>query len=116
MLQAQGLTSLDITQLWALLEGAEWNPEKYNLAFVGEPPSEFDEAEGMSWASQLPDAFQRLLANLSVEQRPRIARAFSEIEGPNLSADEASEFLERLSELAQKGIASGRGLFMWETV
>ncbi len=98
-------TSLELEILWAILDGEEWSPERYQLEYVGEP--------GETWLCRFPAPFVARLRALSPSQLPSVAAKWAAIEELSCDADDIRPVVDALVALATSATAKGRALYLW---
>ena len=108
--QFRGLTDLNFSALWAVLEGEVWSSKKHALTLVKL------EESGETWLFQFPQPFCAKLAALTdaaVRSTSDAWTATEELSLDGWSVDEVLPVVEKLRALAKRAEESGGELFLW---
>ena len=106
-LQYNGIGSLDIGMLWAILEGGDWNAKRYM------PEGVRLDDEGEAWLDRFPDDLTRLLADADGGTLARTADRWAQAGELDWSADELRPLLDDLHALARRAVAAGKSVYLW---
>jgi hypothetical protein len=107
-IQLKSITSMNLSTLWAMLDGANWTPDRMD-GFE----SLSVEVEG-PWLERCPKAFLDALRKIDEKDLDRIGRewaATDEMEGWN--PEHARELIEELNHLAWMAEEPGQSLYIW---
>ncbi len=103
----KGLTDLNFTILWALLEGRDWDVDTHALESVAMGK------DGETWLFRFPAP---LVAKLAALDKPGIARAaalWAQTEELMCEPAEIEPVVIELVRLARLSSSSTKGLFLW---
>lgn len=101
----KGLTNLEFTTLWALMQNEEWDLDKHDLEAIGEP--------GETWLFRFPDTFVEALASLDSASISRVVPLWANTEELQWEPSEAQEVIEELVRLARLARTTSKRLFLW---
>jgi hypothetical protein len=104
----KGITGLELGTLWAILERADWDLERYMLETVATGEG------GESWLELFPPDFVRALASMdarTIEDASVEWAGTEELAG--WSPDDLVPLLEDLQRLSRSAQAKGHGLYLW---
>ncbi len=105
--QCNGITSLEIEILWAILEGEEWDVDRHVL----ENTLIADDEE--SWLQRLPDDLVNLLARADAASSAKVLVSWAETEEMEADPADLRPLLDDLQGLARQAAASGKSLYLW---
>jgi len=109
--ETNGLTSLEMGTLWAIMDGAEYDPNVHALEDVrwGEGNE--------SWLHRFPESFIALLARLDACSQGAVGGTWAQTEELRCSADDVQPVLDALHNLADRQMRSkGESLYLWGCV
>ena len=101
----KGLSDLELTTLWALMQNEEWDLDQHNLEVIGEP--------GETWLFRFPSTFIEALASLNQADISRVAPLWADTEELQWEPSEAQEVIEELVRLARLARDTSKPLFLW---
>lgn len=110
LFETENLTSVEITTLWAILEGVACNTDRHFL------PELLAEGAGESWLHELPAIFVQLLAKLDEDSILDAAREWSLTEELMCSPSDLVPGLREFGRLARVAINAKTSLFLWGAV
>jgi hypothetical protein len=102
----RGFTGIELSALWALIEGMECSSK--HMLSTG-PVSEESEAI----VERFPQPFVELLEALSDSQINELSSSWAGAEGIQHDAEELVDILSDLRRLARKATSSGKNLYIW---
>jgi len=105
--QYNGIGSLDIGILWAILENTAWNAKRHM------PEGIRIDDDGEAWLDRFPADLTRLLADADADTLARAASAWSHTEELDCAADELRPVLDDLQTLAREALAGGKSVYLW---
>jgi len=109
--EASRLTSLEMGTLWAIMDGAGYDPGTHVLEDV-----QWGEGNE-SWLHRFPDAFVALLAGLDERSKTAAAEAWAQTEELQCSPSDVQPVLAQLHGLADRQMRSnGESLYLWGCV
>lgn len=105
--ELKGLTDLELTTLWALVQDEEWDLDQHALEAIGEP--------GETWLFRFPDTFTEALASLDRSHISRVAPLWADTEEmqEEWEPSVAQAVIEELVRLARRARATSKPLFLW---
>jgi hypothetical protein len=103
----QGLTGLEFSSLWAILEGSDWDVHRHMLQGVS------TEAEQERWLEEFPASYVQQLAACDPAKLIQAAVAWSQTEELQCAASQLQPVLLDLQRLAQLALAEQKGLYLW---
>ncbi len=109
--QLPGVTFLELSTLWALLEAREWE-DSYMNAFA----CVFERDGGERLIYSLPTQFVARLASLDAGSIQSAAELWSQTEELACSAADVVPGITEMAEVARRGEQSGRRLYIWTCV
>jgi hypothetical protein len=109
--ELSGLTEIEFSTLWAIIEGEEWE-ERHMDAFE----SILQKSDGERLIFRLPDAFVAKAATLSQGDAASAAEAWAETDELECDAEELLPAIQELTRLSKEAIRSGRSLYLWNCV
>jgi hypothetical protein len=109
--QCRRITVLELSTLWALLRGVEWD-----VASLDEFPCLLVEDDGERLVHELPSDMVADLARLGPDQIAVVTLEWGATEELGWSLDEARPVVESLVRLARLAAESAWGVYIWNCV
>jgi len=106
--QFKGLTDLEFTTLWALVQNEEWDIDQHSLEVIGVP--------GDTWLFKFPSLFVDSLSSLDQAGISRVSPLWAATEEMEWEPSEAQEVIEELVRLAKFAKSNSKGLYLWGSV
>lgn len=110
ILENGNLTGIEVTTLWAILEGVAWNADHHIL------PELLADGEGDSWLHEFPSDLVQLLAKIDEQSVLDAAKEWSATEELMCSPSDLVPGLRELSRLACVAREAKSSLFLWGAV
>jgi hypothetical protein len=104
-----GLTDLDVSTLWAIVTGEEWDIDVHELP--GEPGDEDED----SMLSQFPAPLVSALAALQEPALAGIAAQWAQAEELDWEPEELLPVVSDLRRLAAQASSQGKHLYLWSS-
>jgi hypothetical protein len=104
-------TILELSMLWALLQGREWDVD------LMDPFTNLLMRDGGArMIARLPDEFLYGVMAADDKRVTEVARQWAATEELNCEPDEVRPFIEDLKRLADVAVSSGQGVYLWNCV
>lgn len=105
--QYKRFTDIEISTLWAILEGSEWDADRHNLEYV-----EIGE-DSDAWLNRFPHELTVLLSRLDEESLGPVLARWADTEELACDADELHPVMEDLRRLASEAVANRKSVYLW---
>lgn len=105
--QYKRFTDLEITMLWAILEGKEWDVDRHTLEYV-----EIGE-DSDAWLDRFPDELTMLLTRLDSGSLGPMLEKWANTEELACDPAELHPVMEDLRRLANEAIAKKKSVYLW---
>lgn len=102
-----GITSLEIGTLWAILAGVEWDVDEHM------PEDTFSGEADESWLNRFPPQLTAMLAGVSPERLAQACTAWAATEELDCDPQELSPILADLQKLAKRAIRENKSVYLW---
>ena len=109
--QFKGFTVLELSFLWSIMNGAEWDP-----AMLDEFPCLLEKDQGERLVHRLPAEMVAALGQLTSGEVAALSPQWGAIEELNWPTDVATEVIVELVRLAHLANATGQSLYLWNSV
>lgn len=109
--QYKGITTLELTTLWALLDKKEWNVDLLETF-----EEVLYESDGEVTIHKVPEAFVTRLSKLSQSEIAAVSRLWAETEELQWKTEEAAEVIDALVKLSARAIETGKQLYIWNCI
>lgn len=106
-LELPGLTDIELSTLWALVQGKEFDFDKHELGTL--------DADTDALIFSFPKRFIADLANLSEDKIAAVAAQWAESEEMQWPIVQAQKVLTELVKLAKVAQAESKGMFLWSS-
>jgi hypothetical protein len=102
-----GITPLELSTLWAIIEGAEWDVKMMRLFPIVTAVSVGDQI-----VHEIPASIAERLAAMSQDDIARIAQLWTTTVEMSLRGDETSQIVAELARLSARALTTQRGFFL----
>lgn len=109
--QHKGFTPLELSMLWSIICGVEWN-----VALMDEFPCLLQIDEGERLIHRLPPAMVTELTNLSPDRVATVTSAWASTEELSCNSEDIRPVVDNLVRLAHRATATSRSLHLWNCV
>ncbi len=105
--QYKRFTDIEITTLWAILEGKDWDVDRHSLEYVdlGE--------DNDAWLNRFPDELTALLTQVDAQSLAPVLEQWANTEELSCEAAELHPVMEDLRRLAAEAVARKKSLYLW---
>jgi len=110
-LELRGLTELELSTLWAIMRGAEWD-----VSMLDDFPPVLVRDGGERTIHRLPDAFVANLTKLSPTDTPAVASKWAATDELACEADDLVPIIEGLRTFALKASETQKHVYLWNCV
>ncbi|MGV3616541.1 MAG: hypothetical protein ACO1SV_14530 [Fimbriimonas sp.] len=110
VVNAKSITHLELSTLWAILDGREWEVESID-DFATVPERDPD-----AWIHRFPAAFTQRLATATPDELQAATVRWSATEEVDADPEDVAPLVRQLQELARNAQASHRSLFLWSSL
>jgi hypothetical protein len=105
--QYKRFTDLEISTLWAILEGNDWDVDRHALEYI-----EIGE-DNEAWLNRFPDELTSLLAKLEPDSQAAVLEAWASTEELACDPAELQPVVDDLQRLASEAAASEKSVYLW---
>jgi hypothetical protein len=102
-----GITPLELSTLWAIIEGSEWDVKMMRLFPIVTAVSVGDQI-----VHEIPSPIAERLAAMSQDDIARIAQMWTTTVEMSLRGDETGQIVGELARLSARALATRRGFFL----
>ncbi|MET3379229.1 MULTISPECIES: hypothetical protein [Variovorax] len=105
--QYKRFTDIEITTLWAIMEGKEWDVDRHMLEYV-----ELGE-DNDAWLNRFPDELTTLLTQVDSASLAPVLERWANTEELACEPTELHPVMEDLRRLAAEALARNKSVYLW---